>query len=67
MASKEISQSEFIVEAVAEVTRAAIQTMAVASTSRQDNAGLKMNGSKMKQPMSNWSTKTSMKSYETSN
>ena len=35
----------------------AIQTMAMANTTRQDNAGLKMSGSIMKQPTFNWNAK----------
>ena len=42
-------------QAVAEAARMAIQTMAVAGTSRQDNVGLKMSGSIIKQPSFNWS------------
>ena len=57
MANKQISQSEFIVQTVAKVARVAIQTMAAASTSRQDNAGLKTSRSIMRQPTFNWSTK----------
>ena len=56
MASKQLSQNEFITQAV-EKARVAVQTMAMASTSRQDNAGLKMSGSIMKQPVSNWDAK----------
>ena len=40
MASKQISQNDFIAKAVSEAVRVAIQTMAPVSTSRQDNAGL---------------------------
>ena len=35
----------------------AIQTMAMASTPKQDNTGLKINGSIMKQHMFNWNAK----------
>ena len=57
MASKQISQNDFITQAVAEAARVAIQTMAVASTQRQGNRGLKMCGSIMKQSMFNWNVK----------
>ena len=54
MASKQISQNKFITQAVAKAAKAAIQTMAMASTSRQANVGLKMSVSIMKQPTFNW-------------
>ena len=57
MASEQISQTEFITQAVVEAARVAIQTMAMASTTRQDNTGLKMSGSIMKQPTFNWNAK----------
>ena len=53
MASKQISQNDFIVQAVAEAARVATQTMAVASTLKQENTGLKMSGSIMKWPIFN--------------
>ena len=36
MASKQVGQNKFIVQAVAEAARVAIQRMAMASTPRQD-------------------------------
>ena len=57
MASKQISQNKFVTQAVAKAARAAIQTMATTGTSRQDKAGLKMNGLIMKQPTFNWNAK----------
>ena len=57
MASEQINHNEFIAQAVAKAARVAVQTMAMASTSRQDNAGLKMSGSIMRQPMFNWNAK----------
>ena len=56
MASKQRSQNEFIMQAVAKEARAAVQTMATAGTSRQENAGLKMREPIMKQPVFNWTT-----------
>ena len=53
MASEQISQNEFITQAVAKAARVTIQTMAMANTSRQYNAGLKMSRSIMKQPTFN--------------
>ena len=47
----------FIAQAVANAAMVSIQAMAMAGTSRQDNAGFKMSGSIMKQPMFSWSTK----------
>ena len=41
MGSEQISQNKFIIQAVAKAARVAIQTMAAAGTSRQDNAGTK--------------------------
>ena len=57
MTSKQRSQNEFITQVVAEAARVAIQTMATARTSRQDNAGPKMGGPIMKQPTFTWSAK----------
>ena len=57
MASEQISQNELFTQAVAKAARVAIQTMAMASTPRQDNAGLKRSGSTMKQPTFNWNAK----------
>ena len=57
MASEKLSQKGFITQAVAKASRATIQTMVMASTLRQDSAGLKMSGSIMKQPKFNWHTK----------
>ena len=57
MASKQISQNEFIAQAVAEAARVALQTMAMVSIPRQGNIGLKINGSIMKQHMSNCNAK----------
>ena len=56
MASEQTSHNEFITKTVAEAARVAIQTMAMTSTPRQDNTGLKMSGSI-----------TSMKNCKTSN
>ena len=57
MASKQISQNEFITQSVAKAARMAIQTKVAASTSRQDNAGPKMSGHIMKQSTFNWGVK----------
>ena len=59
MASEQISQNELITQAVAEAARALIQTMAMAmaSTPRQDNTGLKVSGSIMNQPTFKWNAK----------
>ena len=57
MASKQTNQNEFIVQVVAKATRVVIQTLAIAGTTRVDNAGPKMSGPIMKQPMFDWSTK----------
>ena len=57
MASEQISQNEFIMQAVAKAAWVVMQTMATAGTSRQDNAGPKMNGPITKQPTFNWSAK----------
>ena len=54
MASEQIGQNEFIVQAVAEATRVAIQTMASTSMARQENAGIKMSRPILKQPTFNW-------------
>ena len=48
MASEQTSQIEFVAQALAKATRAAIQTMATVGTSRPDNAGAKMHGPIMK-------------------
>ena len=42
MASKHVSQNEFIAQAVAAAARVAIQTMTTTCTSRQDNAEFMM-------------------------
>ena len=55
--NKKISQTKFIAQAVAKAARVAIQAMVATSTSRQDNAGLKMNKPIMKQPMFHWNAK----------
>ena len=65
MPSEQISQNEFIAQAVAEAARAASQTMAVASTSRQENAGFKMSGSIMKQPTLNRNAKDKYEELQT--
>ena len=57
MTSEQISQNEFITQAVAKGARVAIQIMATTCTSRQDNAELMMSGSIMKQPTFNWNTR----------
>ena len=57
MASELISQNEFTAQAVAEAANVVIKTMAMVITSKQDNAGLKMSGSIMKQPALNWNAK----------
>ena len=44
MASEQISQNEFIAQAIAEATRVAIQTMAMTGMARQENPGIKMGG-----------------------
>ena len=44
-------------QVITKVARAAVQTMATAGTSRQDNAGPNMSGPIMKQSMFNWITK----------
>ena len=49
MASEQISQNEFIAQAVAEATRVAIQAMATTSKARQENAGTKMSWPFLKQ------------------
>ena len=54
MASEQVSQNEFIVQVIAEATRAAIQTMATAVMARQENPGTKMSGPILKQPTFNW-------------
>ena len=55
MASKQAMLNEVIAKAVAETTRVAIQTMAVAATERtQSTAGPKIDGPAMKQPTFNW-------------
>ena len=57
MASEQVSQNEFITQAVAEAARVAIQTIAMANTSRQENKGPRMSGSILKQPMFSWNAK----------
>ena len=64
MASKQIGQNKFLMQAVAEGARVAIQTMATACTSRQDNAGLNMSGPIMKQPRFNWNAKDKYKELQ---
>ena len=54
MASEQIGQNEFIVQAVAEATRATIQTMATNGMTRQEHSGIKMSGPIWKQPTFNW-------------
>ena len=54
MASEQISQNEFIVQAVAEATRVTIQSMATNDMARQENAGIKMSGTILKQPTFSW-------------
>ena len=54
MTSKQISQNEFIAQAVAEAARVAIQTMATTGMARQENAEIKMSGPILKQPTFNW-------------
>ena len=65
MASEQINQNEFLMQGITEAARAAIQTLAMASTSKQNNAGLKMNGSIMKQPIFNWNTKDKYEKLQT--
>ena len=62
MAGKQIGQKEFIVQAVAEAARVAIQSMPSTSMPRKENAGIKMSGLSMKQPTFNW--KAEVKSEE---
>ena len=57
MASKQISQTKFIMQAVAKAARVAIHTTATAGTSKQDNTGPKMSGPIMEQPMFDWHAK----------
>ena len=57
MASKQISQNEFVAQAVAKAAKVAMQAMAMASTSRQDSTGLKMSGFILKKPTFNWNVK----------
>ena len=57
MASEQISQHEFIAQAVAEATRVAIQTMATTGMARQENAEIKMSRPILKQPTFNWRAK----------
>ena len=57
MTSKQTGQNEFIVQAVAEATRVAIQTMASTGMARQENAGIKISNLILKQPTFNWRAK----------
>ena len=57
MANEQINTNEYIAQAVAEAARAAIQTMAVAGTTRVKYAGPRMSGPIMKQLIFNWSAK----------
>ena len=57
IASEQINLNKVIIQAVAEATRVAIQTMVMASTPSQNNTGLKMSGSIMNQPIFNCNTK----------
>ena len=54
MANVQVCQNVFIVQAIAEATRVAIQTMATAGMARQENLGTKMSGPILKQSMFNW-------------
>ena len=54
MASEQTNTKETIVQAVAEATRAAIQSMAVARAERTQNSGLRLGRSVMRQPTFNW-------------
>ena len=56
MARDQVSQNEFITQAIPEATRVAIQTMASARMARQENSGTKMSGCILKQPVFNWKT-----------
>ena len=52
MASKQIKQNECI--AVAEAMGMAIETMAITNMERQENAGIKISGSILKQTTFSW-------------
>ena len=54
MASEQINQNKFTVQAIAEATRVTIQTMTTASIARQENPGTKKSGPILKQPTFNW-------------
>ena len=54
MANEHGSQNEFIVQAIGEATRVAIQTVAIAGMARQENPGTKMSEPILKQPTFNW-------------
>ena len=53
MASEQTNVNEAITQAVAEVTRAAIQAMTVAGAERTQNVGLRLGRPVMKQPTFN--------------
>ena len=56
MASEQTNANEAIVQAVAEVTRVAIQAMAVGRAERTQNARSKLRGPIMKQLAFDWSS-----------
>ena len=53
IAREQISQNEFTAQAVAEATRAEIQTMATSGMGRQGNARIKIRSLILKQPAFN--------------
>ena len=53
MASEQVSQKEFIAQAIAEATRVAIQTLTIAGMAKQEILGTKMSGPILKQPTFN--------------
>ena len=57
MAIEQTNTNEEIVQAVAEVMRAAMQAMAVARPERTQNAGPRLGRPMMKQPTFNWEVK----------
>ena len=57
IANEHTNSNEYIVQAVVEVARGAIQTVSAASAARKENTGSRMSGPFMKQPKFIWSFK----------
>ena len=57
MANEQANTNGCITQALAEAARAAVQTMAMAGTAREENVGPRMRGPIMKQPTFYWSAK----------